>query len=35
MIKTKKRMILILPGGGIGPEVISEVEKKNPSPGRK
>jgi 3-isopropylmalate dehydrogenase len=27
MIKTKKRKILLLPGDGIGPEVISEVEK--------
>jgi len=27
MIKTKKRMILLLPGDGIGPEVISEVKK--------
>ncbi len=27
MIKTKKRKILLLPGDGIGPEVISEVKK--------
>jgi len=27
MIKVKKRKILLLPGDGIGPEVISEVEK--------
>ena len=27
MIKTKKRKILLLPGDGIGPEVINEVEK--------
>tara|TARA_E500000331_G_scaffold124458_2_gene122115 strand:+ start:1635 stop:2783 length:1149 start_codon:yes stop_codon:yes gene_type:complete len=27
MIKTKKRSILLLPGDGIGPEVIREVEK--------
>jgi len=27
MIKIKKRKILLLPGDGIGPEVISEVEK--------
>ena len=27
MIKVKKRKILLLPGDGIGPEVISEVNK--------
>ena len=27
MIKTKKRKILLLPGDGIGPEVINEVKK--------
>ena len=27
MIKLKKRKILLLPGDGIGPEVISEVKK--------
>ncbi len=27
MIKTKKRKILLLPGDGIGPEVVSEVKK--------
>ena len=27
MIKIKKRKILLLPGDGIGPEVISEVQK--------
>ena len=27
MIKTKKRKIILLPGDGIGPEVISEVKK--------
>ena len=27
MIKVKKRKILLLPGDGIGPEVIAEVEK--------
>ena len=27
MIKIKKRKILLLPGDGIGPEVISEVKK--------
>jgi len=27
MIKTKKRKILLLPGDGIGPEVLSEVKK--------
>ena len=27
MIKTKKRKVLLLPGDGIGPEVISEVKK--------
>ena len=27
MIKIKKRKILLLPGDGIGPEVIGEVEK--------
>ena len=27
MIKVKKRKILLLPGDGIGPEVISEVKK--------
>tara|TARA_B100000029_G_scaffold469999_1_gene508425 strand:- start:759 stop:1082 length:324 start_codon:yes stop_codon:yes gene_type:complete len=27
MIKAKKRKILLLPGDGIGPEVIAEVEK--------
>ena len=27
MIKTKKRKILLLPGDGIGPEVISELKK--------
>ena len=27
MIKIKKRKILLLPGDGIGPEVIGEVKK--------
>ena len=27
MIKIKKRKILLLPGDGIGPEVIAEVKK--------
>ena len=27
MIKVKKRKILLLPGDGIGPEVIDEVRK--------
>ena len=27
MIKTKKRKILLLPGDGIGPEVIAETKK--------
>ena len=27
MIKTKKRKILLLPGDGVGPEVINEVKK--------
>ena len=27
MIKVKKRKILLLPGDGIGPEVIREVKK--------
>ena len=27
MIKVKKRKILLLPGDGIGPEVISELKK--------
>ena len=27
MIKIKKRKILLLPGDGIGPEVVSEVKK--------
>ena len=27
MIKVKKRKILLLPGDGIGPEVIFEVQK--------
>ena len=27
MIKLKKRKILLLPGDGIGPEVINEVKK--------
>ena len=27
MIKVKKRKILLLPGDGIGPEVIDEVKK--------
>ena len=27
MIKTKKRKILLLPGDGIGPEVVAEVKK--------
>ena len=27
MIKVKKRKILLLPGDGIGPEVIKEVRK--------
>ena len=27
MIKVKKRKILLLPGDGIGPEVIAEVKK--------
>ena len=29
MIKVKKRKILLLPGDGIGPEVIAEVKKNN------
>ena len=29
MIKTKKRKILLLPGDGIGPEVVAEVKKRN------
>ena len=29
MIKVKKRKILLLPGDGIGPEVVSEVKKNN------
>ena len=29
MIKVKKRKILLLPGDGIGPEVIGEVKKNN------
>ena len=28
MIKVKKRKILLLPGDGIGPEVIGEVKKR-------
>ena len=28
MIKVKKRKILLLPGDGIGPEVIQEEKKK-------
>ena len=28
MIKVKKRKILLLPGDGVGPEVINEVKKK-------
>ena len=27
MIKIKKRKILLLPGDGIGPEVVKEVKK--------
>ena len=27
MIKVKKRKILLLPGDGIGPEVVEEVKK--------
>ena len=27
MIKVKKRKILLLPGDGIGPEVVTEVKK--------
>ena len=27
MIKVKKRKVLLLPGDGIGPEVIHEVKK--------
>ena len=27
MIKAKKRNILLLPGDGIGPEVVAEVKK--------
>ena len=27
MIKVKNRKILLLPGDGVGPEVISEVKK--------
>ena len=27
MIKVKKRKILLLPGDGVGPEVIEEVKK--------
>ena len=27
MIKVKKRRVLLLPGDGIGPEVIAEVKK--------
>ena len=27
MIKVKKRKILLLPGDGIGPDVVSEVKK--------
>ena len=27
MIKVKKRKILLLPGDGIGPEVVAEVKK--------
>jgi len=27
MIKVKKRKILLLPGDGVGPEVIAEVKK--------
>ena len=27
MIKVKKRKILLLPGDGVGPEVIAEVRK--------
>ena len=27
MIKVKKRKILLLPGDGIGPEVVGEVKK--------
>ena len=29
MIKVKKRKILLLPGDGIGPEVVGEVKKSN------
>lgn len=29
MIKVKKRKILLLPGDGIGPEVIQEVKKSH------
>jgi len=27
MIKVKKRKILLLPGDGVGPEVVAEVKK--------
>ena len=27
MVKTKKRKILLLPGDGVGPEVVREVKK--------
>jgi 3-isopropylmalate dehydrogenase len=29
MIKVRKRKILLLPGDGIGPEVIGEVKKNH------
>ena len=29
MIKVRKRKILLLPGDGIGPEVIGEVKKSS------
>ena len=31
MIKVKKRKILLLPGDGVGPEVIAEVKKERSS----
>ena len=30
MIKIKKRKFLLLPGDGIGPEVVEEVKKNYP-----
>ena len=29
MIKTKNRKLLLLPGDGVGPEVVAEVKKVN------